>query len=409
MKLNLRGLEFVLLILGLYTDVLIEPAVMLLVVILIFLRNGKIVANKKVYICFSILFLWSVATIITLGYSPRKFFQQFVLLFYFFTGYYIIFRNNEDNINTIFRIYIKVTYFLCITAIVQFVVFFLTSINIFFYFNFSGHGVIATVTPKILRVTSVCVEPSNFSRLITPAFGYFLFKGIENRKELTKFLVITLTLLLTFSTMSYIVALIMLAYKYLVLKKSKLFRVASAVVCIASFLVLFNMIISDKNENDDRNVLSDISMKIRDVVVGFQELDPKAFELLNLSTYATMTNVWVAMNADNRVSGTGLGTHEQNYEAKYQSKFKYYGLNKQEGYALGNRIYSEFGVLGLFLLALFLYKCHNKNNIINICVFFVIFTLVFRGGHYTRYGTIFFIFLYYFTSKYIATKQIDKL
>ena len=235
-------------------------------------------------------------------------------------------------------------------------------------------------------------------------------KNKNTKEDRIKFSITSLALFLTFSTMSYLIVLCMIVYKYLIFKSNKIVRYVSVVVLVIFSVILFNIAISsDNNNNNNRkeDLFSGISMRIGDVISGFKDLDPQSLELLNLSSYATMTNVWVAINADNRITGTGLGTHEQNYESKYQSDFKYYGLNKQEGYALGNRLYSEFGLVGIMLFVLFLFKYHKKDEIINICAFFVILTLIFRGGHYTRYGTVFFFYLYYYSSKIKNINEIN--
>ena len=59
-------------------------------------------------------------------------------------------------------------------------------------------------------------------------------------------------------------------------------------------------------------------MKLQDTYEGFIAMDPDVFETLNMSSYATMVNVWVALNAPNRIMGTGLGTHELNYYREYK-------------------------------------------------------------------------------------------
>ena len=134
-------------------------------------------------------------------------------------------------------------------------------------------------------------------------------------------------------------------------------------------------------------------------------MDPDVFETLNMSSYATMVNVWVALNAPNRIMGTGLGTHELNYYREYKSDYIFYGLNAQDGYSLLNRLYSEFGVLGLILCLWVIYRNYNLNNIINISVFFLILTLLIRGGHYVRYGFIFWAFLYYYSGSFIYSSK----
>ena len=90
---------------------------------------------------------------------------------------------------------------------------------------------------------------------------------------------------------------------------------------------------------------------------------------------------------------------EQNYYSTYKSNFSGYGQNAQDGYSLVIRIFSEFGIIGVFFLFLFIIRNLNITNPINISVLFLIGQLLIRGGHYTLYGTIFFFFLYYYTSK----------
>ena len=405
---SLKELEYWLLCLGIYSSVFIESLILLLVVLLILSRKGRAIIQFEYVAIFGSIFLWSIVTIMFLNYTPYKFFQQFVLLNYFVLFYYIIFYNCD--IQKIFSVYIKLSFILCISALAQFCINYLFGINIFSFFS---HAVDASGAPmqqeKIMRVSSICAEPSNFSRLITPAFGYYFLKNKNTKEDRIKFSITSLALFLTFSTMSYLIVLCMIVYKYLIFKSNKIVRYVSVVVLVIFSVILFNIAISSDNNNNNRkeDLFSGISMRIGDVISGFKDLDPQSLELLNLSSYATMTNVWVAINADNRITGTGLGTHEQNYESKYQSDFKYYGLNKQEGYALGNRLYSEFGLVGIMLFVLFLFKYHKKDEIINICAFFVILTLIFRGGHYTRYGTVFFFYLYYYSSKFKNINEIN--
>lgn len=402
MKINLKGLEYFLLAIGIFTDVRIEPLIMLLAVLLVYSRGGNITWNRSILLGFGVLTVWSLLAILMVGYSPWKFVQQFILLFYFFSAYHILFNNNRDHINDIFRMYLRVAFVLCILGLLQFAVLYLTGFDIFFMFKEREYVLLET--GNITRISSICAEPGNFSRVITPALGYYLFKDHRDRKEWTRFLVILLTFFLTFSTMSYVIFFAMVGYKYLIIKKNIIVRAAATVLSCIVAVFIFNIITATEGkigQGEDRTLLSDVSIKIRDVVGGFKDFTPETIETLNLSSYATLMNVWVALNAPNRVFGTGLGTHEQNYQNVYYSDSEFYGLNMQEGYALANRLYSELGLAGIFLFVWFLYKCHNKKNIINICVFFALLTVTFRGGHYTRYGTIFFLFLYYYTSTYV--------
>ena len=412
MKINLEGLEYFLLAIGIFTDVRVEALIVFLAVLLVWRRGGCLAIGRNVLLGFAVLTLWSLGAIFAVGYAPWKFVQQFVLLFYFFTAYYILFRNNRERIDRVFSMYLQVAYVLCWMGLLQFVAAYLTGYDIFFMFKErSLADMIVLDAGSVTRVTSICAEPSNFSRVITPALGYYLFLENRTRKQWRRFGVMALAMVLTFSTMSYVVVFFMVAYKYLVLKKNLFVRIASLGLAAVAAIFIANAVFSTEGQiggGERHSALSEISIKIRDVGQGLEDFSPEAIETLNLSSYATLMNVWVALNAPNRLSGTGLGTHEQNYQAVYHSDSEYYGLNMQEGYALANRLYSELGMVGIFLFVFFLYKCHDRKNIINACVFFALLTVTFRGGHYTRYGTIFFLFLYYYTSQY-ATRALKKI
>ena len=98
------------------------------------------------------------------------------------------------------------------------------------------------------------------------------------------------------------------------------------------------------------------------------------------------------------ISNAGLGTHEINYEMEYQSNFFQYGLNQTDAYSLFTRLYSEFGVIGIFLVIYLLFKYRNTNNPINIAILIVFISYFIRGGHYFIYGVVFYAYLFYYTS-----------
>ena len=138
-----------------------------------------------------------------------------------------------------------------------------------------------------------------------------------------------------------------------------------------------------------------------------ENVSPYSFEGLNESTYASLTNYWIAFNAPCRFFGTGIGTHQQNYESLYQSSYYSYGLNEDDAYSLFARILSEFGYLGLIIYLLFVYKRFNKRNILSFCFLNFIICYLIKGGHYTLNGVVLFHFLYY--KSYNTVLKIEKI
>ena len=319
----------------------------------------------------------------------------------FFICYYNIFKViRKNHIEEIFNIYITFTKYVSILGIVQFVVYAISQWD--FLLPLYGYSNSPIIMPGVIRVYSIMDEPSYFSAIITPAFVYHFLSDsfrCKNYPTIEKFIVYT-ALILTFSSTAYVIIALCFIYKYFFIKSNKeyitLKRIVIIIIIICAFFSKSN---SDYDDlyNDNRIATFE---KIEETYNALSDPNatPNSYELLNLSSYATLTNMWVAINSPNRILGTGIGTHVQNYHRNYKSSFKYYGLNSEDGYSLANRIYSELGIFGMVLLFIFIYKNFNKKSIINISVFFLLLSLCLRGGNYVRYGTIFFFYLYYYTN-----------
>jgi hypothetical protein len=163
------------------------------------------------------------------------------------------------------------------------------------------------------------------------------------------------------------------------------------------------------NNDSEHNAFSDIVMKLDETSEGFKMTNPYDYENLNLSSYATLANLWVAENAPSRIVGTGLGTHEQSYYRLYKSDFDLYGLNSKDAYSVGTRVFSEFGVVGILIFVIFILKNINRLSVINIASFLTIFSFVIRGGHYTAFGFVFWLMLFYYTNRNNTKKRFHNM
>lgn len=135
----------------------------------------------------------------------------------------------------------------------------------------------------------------------------------------------------------------------------------------------------------------------------------------NLSTYALFTNfrVTLASFKDNVLFGTGLGTYESTYD-KYIGEViprgdvrKKYEMNKKDANSMLFRLASEVGLVGLFLLTLFLVRNRVSVNLkkasyfeveywmINNGILVLFLARLLRQGHYTMLGFAVFVVLYF--------------
>ena len=372
-----------LIVCGIFCDFYIELLCLIISLALYINSTKKIYLNHSIFLILIIIFLSSSLNIITLKYDFDKFFQQFCLVSTFILFYYLIFRELKNNISSIFKKYIKVSYIISLIGLFQFLIYFVSG------FNICGiiHNSSTEILPHIIRINSIVDEPSYLSMTLTPAIVYYINNSFSNKIESY---VICSCFFLTFSTTSFFIILLAILYRIILRRRYKLILTS----CFGLIIGLSFLGIEVKTEGNNNEIIR----RITDTINGLSSLDPTNFEGLNLSTYSLLTNTWVAFNAPHRLTGTGLGTHEQNYINTYKSDYSEYGVNKEDGYSLFNRVYSEFGLIGCFVMVGFIFKFFNKNSIINVSIVFVLLTFLLRGGHYVRYGFIFWVFMYYFSS-----------
>lgn len=343
-----------------------------------------------------ILVLSSFVIITWNGYPYGKYLQQSVLLVVNILGYDIFFRKYVKDVRMLFLRYVSFTYILALVAIAQLLVYLAVDRDVFYVF-ISG--------VESYRVHAWLTEPGWYAAFITPAVAYTFYNRQYARRHYKKSILLIASYLCSFSALAYF-ALMLMAMQWLYVRLSKKIKLI-ALCCFAAvfFCIYTYQSKAEFSDTEASNPISAIIMKVSQTFSVFNSFDPSAFELLNISSYATLTNFWVAVNAPTRLIGTGLGTHEISYEMLYKSNYEYYGLNKEDAYSLFTRIFSEFGFVGVLLLFLFLKKNYNQDNYINKAVLIYIVSMGIRGGLYTMYGIIMFVYIYYLTSK----KQEKKL
>lgn len=399
-KFKWQILEEWLIVIGIMFTHYIEAAILLLVCMQIIRRTKKAMLSIKIVMSLLMVSMISMSVITVVGYSYGKYFQQLVLISYFFVAYYIIFESYKNNLQSLFDKYVAVIYVLSILGLIQFVVFAATGVNIFVSFTHLTITEAATVAPRIMRLHSLFTEPSGFSTLATPAAIYLLMRDNLDTKYKRIRNVIIISTVLCFSSVTTLIIALSIPFKFIVIRKNKKIKLAVLILTVIfSTYTLLSFRAFEVSSNDsDKGLFYEINQKLSETFNGLSELDPTALELLNLSSYASLSNLWVASNAPSRLFGTGLGTHEQNYFSLYKSDYEFYGLNAQEAYSLLTRVFSEFGFVGVVLMFLFLFKNFSGKSLINVSVLFILITLLLRGGHYVRNGGVFFFFLYYYTA-----------
>lgn len=353
---------------------------------------------KRKYNCLKVFALglclcihFYIADTIT-NYPSDKFWQQFLTILILLLGYYQFFHNYVSSISELWRKYMKIALWCCYIGYVQYLIFYVTG-NDYIGHIFSQQELVETR----VRMTSVFLEPGNFAAFLVPAVSYSFFGYSEDIYRKFEKSAVLLALLLSFTTIGYFMLLVIFIYRYRKTLLKYIWFFIFPLIAFGGFVVNYSI----TGEKTNFSYLDTMLLKFSN---SYQMLGNLSYDLLaqsgDASTFAIFSNLWVADNSPCRLIGTGLGTHEYNYVNLFRDPSNYfYGLNMTDAYSLFTRIFSEFGYVGLVLGLLYLYRYHNLKNPVNVAVLFNFISLLIRGGSYFMYGVIFFLYIYYYTSK----------
>lgn len=347
-----------------------------------------------------ILFLHAFFISLLFDYQIDKSIQQIVLIGLHGVAYYGFIKKRRYNIEKLWGKYYRYCEILAYLGIFQAFCLIVLHLDPFAFVN---DGISSNVDQDgELRLHSIFKESGYLASFMVPYIVFSLsnFRRINKIKFVLSFLVF----IGTFSSAAYVILFFYFLYRLCISK----YRYVGYIL-IPFLLSSIVAVLGEIGNNSGNKSLSSSSKKVKETLEAISDLNPYALESFNLSTYATLTNFWVALNAPSRVVGTGIGTHEQSYTRLYKSGFRNYGLNKEDAYSLFTRLYSEFGVIGISIFFLFVIKNYNKRNSINIACFFYLMSILIRGGHYTFNGVFLFVMIYFFTSKLKENKYYEKV
>lgn len=347
-----------------------------------------------------VIFVYSLISCTYFEYDYSKLFQQFGAILLYIYLYSIFFSYARVDLRQLFIRYIKVSYYVSLLGIVQIAVYYVTNVDIFRAFSwFESPPMLGA---NIIRLRSICPEGGQLGTILAPAFIYCFYFNDSFRILKNKKWIIGIAALLT-SAMTIVVTTIIMLYLKYVSKNKVIDFITLLVLTLGGTVFLITTISRTEKVTSSNAGFDGIIMRVQDttdILLSLDDLDK--LEDTNSSTYAWATNFYVARHAPSRLAGTGLGTHQQNYHSVYKNSNAYsYGLNAEEGYSLLNRIFSEFGYIGLVLYLFFMIRHLDRKDVISFSLFFYILSAFLRGGNYLIAGVIFF---HYF---YIISKEMN--
>lgn len=362
------------------------------------------------------LFVSSLICGIYLGTYGFPMIKQIIGITYTSMAFYTFLHFNDFDIRKIFKIYINIAFFVACYGIFEQALH-VIGIHISKDLKKTSFG--------LYRVYSVMGEPYFLATALTPATYYLLAKtfGYSRYKErgiihLIKTLCITTCFLFTFSSAGFVAFAIMIIFllynrDYINLSSWK-FYILPAVIFI--FITIFGNVLGYWKELD---------IRFQDTILAFSQksFDQKKVSNLNSSSYALYSNYLIATESfsQNPILGSGLGTHEKNYDLRFSKFFskdfttRYGSFNKQDANSLFLRLMSETGLLGLVLFFTFMIKNFlgkkglnwailADHTLINQGIFILFVIRLLRTGNYIGYGFFLFFFIYYLTHKQLTNK-----
>ena len=317
-------------------------------------------------------------------------------------AYYSLIKINNYDIDKLFKIYLRLALIVASIGIFQE---FSRLINFKIGYDYSFFipkwYLEQTTWGPLIRINSICLEPSHFGIVMSPASFVALFSILGNKSFYygkVASAVILLSMILTFSGVAYIALLLsLLLFLRIGIKKLRYLPILLIPLFVYSAYYF----------------IPEIRLRLNDTVAVITGKH-KPIDI-NLSTYALATNSFVAYKAfrESPLFGHGLGSHPVSYDKFLYSLDKTDGFwknmvdspNRMDAGSLFLRLISETGFLGIAVIFYFIFRFYvkrgNKSNIkiMNDAVFILLILQLLRQGHYFYNGLFFFVWLYYFSYK----------
>jgi len=368
----------------------------LLLLTLPFIRDVKF--NRSFLVVLSVLSVCSVYNI----YIGNNAFVQFLKqLFGISTSavfFYLLISFNNYDTKRLFKVYLRIAYVVALIGIFQEISYLLRfKPGYDFSFILPNWKVEMNTQGTLLRINSILPEPAHFCGALMVAFFVSLTSFTKYDTKLLnrwKSGIIVVAMILSFSSVGYIGALLSIMILSFDYGKMRYFVISLAAVAALSLAMYVYV-----------PEVATRAGSVMSVVTGEANAEDA-----DLSSFALMSNALVVYKSlqNNFIIGTGLGSHELNYEKYISSVIDLTNrpsLNKEDAGSLFLRLLSETGVFGLLLFFVFIIKFYLKRRddpskfywIMNNAILCMFLIKLLRYGHYFADGFFFFLWLYYFS------------
>jgi hypothetical protein len=344
-------------------------------------------------------FFFSIVAVLMNNYSLFPVIKQLLIMLFSSLTFFLLIKLNNYDLEKIFKIYLNCSFLVALLGLIQYILYLL---GVDWHYQY--------------KITSLLSEPADLCIVISPALFVAISQLIsKDKKYLSSFGVfcIIIAYLLTLSVVGILGILIS---AFLLLIKGGISRVRTGT--LKSFTIILLVLLMSLPFVYH---IPSIKLRIDDtiqVIKGERKINP---DDINLSTFALYSNSLIAYKSflQSPIFGTGLGTHEINYDrfiddifpiASYNKSLK---LNRMDGSSLFVRLLSETGIMGLSFFLIFIWKhriCYSASPkgksiwLMNNAVLVSILLRLLRFGNYSGLGFFYFIFIYYYSKKSYTTE-----
>ena len=314
-----------------------------------------------------------------------------------FLFYYYIFMEYKFDVNKTFSLYIKFSYWISVVGVLQIISYligFKQGYDFSWIFNKWGlveGGLIG------FRVNSILSEPAQLAIVLSPAV-YVSVRNLLHKKNFilskNQSLIVVLITILTSSSIGFFGLLIA------VLLNTQSFRFRYLIFGVFIFYISFSL---------TYKYVGDFKSRF-DSAIGLWINQDFSLKNTNNSSFVLYNNLHIAKEnlLKHPLFGTGLGSHETAFN-KYTLTGKViqydFAFNKKDGNSLLIRLCTETGILGVFFVVFFTFKCFIwrtdysdlvKYKIISQGIFVLIILSLIRQGNYMLNGLPLLFLLYYY-------------
>ena len=353
--------------------------------------------NKKILAIYVLIAIYSL---VTYNYGLNLVIKQLVNIGFSLVVFYNFIVFEEFDLLQIFKRYITFSKAVLVLGFIQ----------VFLFMVNQGHLFIAlfpflSESNMTVRFQSIAYEPSFIAYVLAPIV-FLSFYNLTHRISILINKVwsalFAASYLLTLSTVAYTGILLMLTLLYF--KNLTLDKLYGALFVF--FLLLIISVTSYV-------VVPEIKLRVDDTLYGLSHpiTEDENYRIINLSSYALLSNTYVTMQSlnDQLWTGNGLGTHQLTYDKYLPKRMKAYSsLNREDANSLALRLLTETGLIGLLVFSFFLFRYKTKMKfaldehekilwILNIGIFVMMVMVLIRNGDYTAHGRILFLLLYYYS------------